>query len=81
MKASNLQYDSTTYSGKAGDFTIALDNADPVQHNVTLVDGNKLLVEADPKKSHTAKASLPAGTYQIYCTIPGHNMKATLTLS
>src|SRR3954453_23182464 len=67
VKASNLQYDSKTYTGKAGDVSIALDNADPVQHNVTLVKDNKLIVEADANKSHTATTNLPAGSYEVYC--------------
>lgn len=79
--ATNLQYTSKTYSAKAGELTIELDNEDPVAHNVTLVNGNKLLVEADPKKTKTAKATLTAGSYELYCTIPGHNMHATLTLA
>lgn len=79
--ATGLQYTSKTYSAKAGEIAIELDNQDPVAHNVTLVDGNKLLVEADPKKSHTAKATLTAGSYEVYCTIPGHNMHATLTVT
>ncbi|MGI8661818.1 MAG: cupredoxin domain-containing protein [Acidimicrobiales bacterium] len=78
--ATGLAYDKTAYTAKAGERSIALDNKDPVAHNVTLVDGNKLLVEADPKKAHTAKVTLVAGTYQLTCTIPGHNMKATLTV-
>jgi len=81
VAASNLQYTSKSYSAKAGELSIELDNQDPVAHNVTLVDGNKLLVEADPKKSRTAKATLTAGTYELYCTVPGHNMHATLTVT
>ena len=81
ITASNLQYDNKAYTGKAGDISIELVNNDPVQHNVTLVKDNKLIVEADPKKSHTATTNLPAGAYDVYCTIPGHNMKATITLT
>src|SRR6476646_7572896 len=54
ITASNLQYDNKAYTGKAGDISIDLVNNDPVQHNVTLVKDNKLIVEADPQKSHTA---------------------------
>jgi plastocyanin len=79
--ATGLQYTSRTYSAKAGELSIELDNQDPVAHNVTLVNGGKLLVEADPKKSHTAKATLTAGSYELYCTVPGHNMHATLTVT
>ena len=79
--AVGLAYTATKYTAKAGSFTIELDNQDPVAHNVTLVNGNKLLVEADAKKTHTATATLAAGSYEVYCTIPGHNMHATITVS
>jgi plastocyanin len=81
VEAVSLAYTATKYTAKAGTFTIELDNQDPVAHNVTLVEGNKLLVEADAKKSHTATATLAAGSYAVYCTIPGHNMHATITVS
>jgi len=79
--ASNLAFTASSYTAKAGDITIALDNQDVVEHNVTMTQGNKLLVEAGPKKKVTKPVTLAAGTYDFYCTIPGHNMKATLTVS
>ncbi|MEO7555321.1 MAG: cupredoxin domain-containing protein [Acidimicrobiales bacterium] len=81
IDAANLAFGSSSYTAKAGDFTIALDNQDVVEHNVTLTDGNKLLVEAGAKKKVTRSVTLAAGTYNVYCTIPGHNMKATLTVT
>src|SRR5438445_3849739 len=65
--ATGLLYTKNAYTAKAGEITIELDNQDPVAHNVTQVDGNKLLVEADPKKSKTATVTLAAGSYQLYC--------------
>src|SRR5260221_2317892 len=78
--ASSLAYTQSAFTAKAGDFTIELDNRDPVAHNVTLENGQKLLVQADPNKAKTATITLAAGTYQLYCSVPGHNMHATLTL-
>jgi len=57
-----------------------IDNKDVVEHNITLTEGKRLLVEAGPKKSVTATVTLAAGTYEFFCSVPGHNMKATLTV-
>jgi plastocyanin len=84
-----LKFDSTQYTlGKTGKVTIALDNKDQQSHSLVIKDANgnkvdsfRLLVAGEHEKQ--ASVDLPAGTYQVYCDVPGHaaaGMKATLTV-
>jgi plastocyanin len=81
-----LSYNTKTLSAKAGSVTIALTNASPVEHNVTIAQGSKVLV-ATPTftgGSRSVTAKLPPGTYTFYCSVPGHRqagMEGTLTVS
>ncbi len=81
-----LSYDTKQLSAKAGTVTIALANSSPVEHNVTIAEGTKVL-GATPtftggSKSVTLK--LKPGKYTFYCSVPGHRqagMEGTLTVS
>ena len=50
-------------------------NSSPVEHNVTVEQGNKNVLGATPtfvggKRSLTLKVS--PGTYTFFCSVPGH---------
>jgi plastocyanin len=69
-----LAYDTKTLSAKAGTVSIVMSNASPVEHNVTVAEGSKVL-GATPTfvgGSKTLTLKLKPGTYTFYCSVPGH---------
>jgi plastocyanin len=81
-----LAYDTTKLQAKAGKVTITMANMSPVEHNVTIAEGSKVL-GATPTfvgGSKTVTVTLKPGTYSFYCSVPGHRqagMEGTLTVS
>jgi len=81
-----LSYDTKTLSAKAGSVTITMTNSSPVEHNVTIAQGSTIL-GATPTftgSSKTLALKLKPGTYEFYCSVPGHRqagMEGTLTVS
>ena len=81
-----LSYDTTKLAAKAGKVTITMANMSPVEHNVTIAEGAKVL-GATPTflgGSKTVTVTLRPGTYSFYCSVPGHKqagMEGTLTVS
>lgn len=78
-----LKYVETELTAKPGDITITLTNASAVPHDVAVdgAPGSSDVVQ----DGGTAKltVNLPAGTYEYYCTVPGHRqagMVGTLTV-
>ena len=70
-----LAYSTSTLKAKAGTVTIEFMNTSPVEHNVTVEQGNKNVLGATPtfvggKRSLTLKMS--PGTYTFFCSVPGH---------
>jgi|AmaraimetFIIA100_FD_contig_71_2317566_length_2439_multi_6_in_0_out_0_2 uncharacterized cupredoxin-like copper-binding protein len=68
-----------------GDIAFAVTNQGEIEHNLAVEDpGGKRVVQIaiiEPGETKSITASLPAGTYVIYCTLPGHReagMAATL---
>jgi plastocyanin len=84
--AGQLAYDTKQLSAKAGTVTIDMANMSPVEHNVTIAEGSKVL-GATPTFTGGSKAvtvKLKPGTYTFYCSVPGHRqagMEGTLTVS
>jgi plastocyanin len=84
--AGQLSYNTKALSAKAGAVTIEMTNMSPVEHNVTIAEGTKVL-GATPTAlggTKTVTLSLKAGTYTFYCSVPGHRqagMEGTLTIS
>ncbi len=66
--------------------TITFTNASPVEHNVTIAEGGKVL-GATPTFAGGSKSvtvTLKPGKYTFYCTVPGHRqagMEGTLNVS
>jgi plastocyanin len=84
--AGQLAYDTKQLSAKAGTVTIEMTNMSPIEHDVAVAEGSKVLgqtpVFAGGSKSVTVK--LKPGTYTFFCTVPGHRqagMEGTLTVS
>ncbi|HEX4628956.1 MAG TPA: plastocyanin/azurin family copper-binding protein, partial [Gemmatimonadales bacterium] len=84
--AGQLSYDTKTLSAKAGTVTITLRNNAPLEHNVTIAQGSKVL-GATPSfiaGSRKLTLQLSPGTYVFYCSVPGHRqagMEGTLKVS
>ena len=67
----------------AGQTTIRFINKGLVEHDIT-IDALKVQIVAKPGKTAEASATLKPGTYETYCSIPGHKesgMHGTLTVS
>lgn len=67
---------------------LAVTNAGPTIHNVTIRDssGTALAATKDLRQgeSDVLPLALPAGTYTLFCSLPGHEslgIKGTLTIS
>jgi plastocyanin len=64
------------------DVELTLENAGVVEHDIT-VDELDLEIYADASETVTETVNVPAGTYEFYCSIPGHRtsgMEGTLTV-
>jgi plastocyanin len=66
--------------------TITFDNAGSIGHDLKIRRGSKVLGGTSviqPGKMATLKVSFPAGTYTMFCSVPGHEqsgMKDTFTV-
>jgi plastocyanin len=81
-----LSYDTKSLSAKAGSVTIAFTNGSPLEHNLTIAQGSKV-IGATPSflgGSKSLTLALKPGKYTFYCSVPGHRqagMEGTLTVS
>jgi plastocyanin len=84
---SDYKYDPNHLSVKAGKVTFYLTNIGTQSHDMLIADpsGNIVaksdLVQANNDSTFSV-SQLPAGSYQIYCDVPGHRalgMEGTLT--
>jgi len=81
-----LSYSTKQLTAKAGRVAIAFANSSPVEHNVTLSQGTRVL-GATPTfvgGAKTLTVTLQPGTYTFYCSVPGHRqagMEGTLKVS
>jgi plastocyanin len=69
-----LAYDTKNLSSKPGKVTIDFDNPAQIEHDVAIAKGSEVLGKTEliaQGKTSTA-IELPAGTYDFYCTVPGH---------
>ena len=71
-----------------GDVSLVVTNAGPTIHNLAIRDASgtvlKTTPDLKPGASATLTVSLPAATYAIICTLPGHEslgLKGTLTVA
>jgi plastocyanin len=69
-----LRYTTKDLSAKAGRVTIAFTNVSPLEHNLTVAQGTKV-IGATPTFSGGSKTltlTLKPGAYTFYCSVPGH---------
>src|ERR1700754_1267530 len=85
-KGDQLSFDTNTLTAKAGKVTVDFTNDSAIPHNVTLIDSANKTLGATPTFDGGTKsfdATLKAGTYTYYCSVPGHRqagMQGTLTV-
>ena len=76
-----LLFTSKVATAPAGPLTLTFENASGVPHNL-VIDG-KGGTPVIPKGKASFKATLAAGTYTYYCSVPGHRqagMEGKLTV-
>jgi plastocyanin len=80
--ATEFAYDPADLSIAADeDVEVTLENAGVVEHDIQ-IDELDLHIHADPTETTTETVNVPAGTYDFYCSVPGHRasgMEGTLT--
>ena len=84
--SSQLKYNVSKLTAKAGKVTITMDNRSPLQHDVAIkgggVSANGKIVGQGGKSVVTA--DLKPGTYEFYCSVDGHEaagMKGDLVVN
>jgi uncharacterized cupredoxin-like copper-binding protein len=81
-----LRFTTKDLSAKAGAVTISFANASPLEHNMTIAQGTKVLGATPTFQggTKTLTLKLAPGTYTFYCSVPGHRaagMEGKLTVS
>jgi plastocyanin len=72
VEATEFAFDPATVSIAADtDTDITLDNVGVVEHDWT-IDELDIQIYAEAGEAITQTINVPAGTYEIYCSIPGH---------
>ena len=85
-KGNQLMFNTNQITAKAGKVAIDFANNSALQHNVTLASSGNKIVGKTPTFAGGSKsfsATLKAGTYTYYCSVPGHRqagMQGTLTV-
>lgn len=80
-----LAYNTTELSAKAGKVTIDFKNPSALEHNVVIEQNGKELAGFEPiaEGEESETAELKPGTYTFFCSVPGHRqagMEGTLTV-
>jgi plastocyanin len=80
-----LSYNTKQLTAKAGKVTIAMTNMSPLEHNLTVAEGTKVLGATPTFVGGTKQLTLTLkpGKYTFYCSVPGHRaagMEGTLTV-
>lgn len=80
-----LAFDTTSLSAKAGKVTIDFKNPSALEHNVVIEQNGKELAGFEPiaEGEESETAELKPGTYTFFCSVPGHReagMEGTLTV-
>ena len=84
--ASGLKYNTKVLRAKAGKIKLVFTNQSMLQHNVRVESGETELggTKKITKGTTTAHLTLKKGTYNFYCSVPGHEdagMKGKLIVS
>jgi uncharacterized cupredoxin-like copper-binding protein len=80
-----MRFEPATFSISANTpVTLTLDNSNGALVHDFVIDNPPVKVEAQPHVRANGTLNLPAGTYQFYCSQPGHKeagMVGTLTVN
>jgi uncharacterized cupredoxin-like copper-binding protein len=83
---SGFSFTKTSVTAGAGQVTLKAMNPQSVAHDIS-IKGNGVSVQGNQVSNggtSTVSANLKPGTYEFYCSVPGHEaagMKGTLTVS
>jgi plastocyanin len=86
IASSGFAFSTSTATASAGTVTLKAMNPQSTPHDIS-IKGNGVDVKGNQVSSggvSTVTATLKAGTYEYYCSVPGHEqlgMKGTLTVS
>jgi plastocyanin len=86
IAASGLSFAKTTATASAGTVTLSAVNPQSLPHDIS-IKGNGIDQQGPQVSSggtSTVTVTLKAGTYEYYCSVPGHEaagMKGTLTVN
>ncbi len=86
VEAGDLFYDPETLSATAGEIEFTLVNIGDAEHDLVIEEVGDVVVIGNiaPGETGTGSIELEAGTYTVYCDVPGHReagMEATLNVS
>ena len=85
VEAKEFAFDPTDIEAPADTpFTVELVNVGAIEHNFNVTGYEDQLIETRAGETATGEYTVPAGEYEIYCSIPGHKeagMVGTLTVS
>jgi plastocyanin len=84
----DFKFDTPEVTATGTQVSLAVTNAGPTVHDLTVRDAaGRILGETEDLKagaSETLTIQLPAGSYTIFCSLPGHEslgLKGTLTVT
>jgi plastocyanin len=81
LKTADFAFDPSTIQLTAGEaVTFVVDNADSVEHNLT-IDGTDVDEDLEPGKTTDVPATLDAGTYTFHCEYHPAQMQGTITVT
>ena len=81
VEGKDIEWMPDSPTAAAGQVGVLVDNNDPIRH-VFAVEQLNVEIEVPASTSRRVEFSAPAGTYEIICTVPGHDdMTATLVVS
>jgi len=81
-----LRFDKESYEVAAGESLVAYVNDDSIHHTLVVIDDGTVesgfeLAVYKKGEVDSGTVTLAAGTYELFCTVPGHqSMKASLTV-
>jgi plastocyanin len=88
LRVVDFKLDPVDLEVSGGSVEIAVTNAGPTVHNVTIRDSAGKVLGATPDlregESAALTATLAAGSYTMFCSLPGHEslgIKGTLTVT
>lgn len=81
VTAIDIAYEDPPSSAPAGEVAFQLVNEGAAEHNIVVEElGDEPIVEAAGGQTESATVALEAGSYTLYCSIPGHRPTMEFTL-